>query len=210
MRPTNVFHRDKCYVKFVYNCRHFVHKRISALINGEAREFPASDEDPATRKCRSQKHDVSSLPPSSPPLSYADYCPIYRPSLPRLSVRRIVSLPLSLSALARWSTKLARDPRRASLCRPPPAWSARCLGARAVLSRQSRARNAISMGFFWGLVSKPPLYRREQERERERPFPRLRRPSPCPVAWIQARSVVHRVGTSSRRRRRRQRRWRRR
>lgn len=30
---------------------------------------------------------------------------------------------------------------------------------RAVLSRQSWPRNAISMGFFWGPVPKPPLYR---------------------------------------------------
>lgn len=48
------------------------------------------------------------------------------------------------------ATNLAAEDRK------PPSPPPYC---RAVLSRQSWPRNAISMGFFWGPVPKPPLYR---------------------------------------------------
>lgn len=103
-----------------------------------------------------------------------DYRSIYRPPL-------VLRAPAWFRLFSR-SLRLrnSRETPGGSLPLPLTAVQpARCLGTRAVLSRQSRARNAISMGFFWGLVSKPPLCRRE--REREGPSPRLHRSSPYPT-----------------------------
>lgn len=88
-----------------------------------------------------------------------------------------VSMPRSSSR------SLAHETREGPFI-PAIARPARCLVVQAVLSRQSRARNAISMGFFWGLVSKPPLYRRERS-------PPLDSVGPLPP-FQSTRSVVHR------------------
>lgn len=147
---------------------------------------------------------VPPLPPSSPPLLYAYYCPIYRPFLLRLSDCLVVSL--FFSPLARWSTKLARDPRR-PLSLPVSSRLVRLLsrGPSCFVPSVPGAQCDI-YGFLLGpCVEAAIIPKRARERKREA-FPRLRRPSLYPLAWIQARSVVHRVGTSSRSRRRRRRR----
>jgi len=121
------------------------------------------------------QHLVSSrlFSSSSPPLSCAGY-------------RRSSVLLSSVQPFRLSSRSLIYETRE----RPPGSSlpGPRCLGGpRAVLSRQSRARNAISMGFFWALCrSRHYTGEREREREREGALPL------DSAKALLAQSIVHR------------------
>lgn len=83
-----------------------IRRRRRCLINGSAREFPSAGEDPAKMSFAKARRRVSSFLISAT---------LIRGLLSELSFFSPPSIrvgPLSLSPLARWSTKLAREPRR--------------------------------------------------------------------------------------------------
>ena len=85
----------------------------------------------------------------------------WRENAPSSRPRRSRRGPVSLFRSPHHSWPRISRPKPTSPLTPPnPSQSPYC---RAVLSRQSWPRNAISMGFFWGgPVPKPPLYRPRQ------------------------------------------------
>lgn len=111
---------------------------------------------------------VPPLPPSSPPLLYAYYCPIYRPFLLHLSDCLIVSL--FFSPLARWSTKLARDPRRplsAGLLPPGPL----VVSGPELFCPVSPGRAMRYLWVSFGALCRSRHYTKESKREQERSLP---------------------------------------